>query len=110
MAIKHTTRRAVPITSDPARTSGGDERITFEPRRLLSGITYHLLEDELAMEVDQRSIQSMRIQLEKQGLILTVSRHDWERMTDYDRLHWMMRAGGVNVSHHDGVAKLSLRN
>ena len=29
---------------------------------------------------------------------------------DYDRLHWMLRSGGVNVSHHDGVAKLSARN
>ena len=111
MAIKNTTRRAVPITSTPARTTGGaDERITFEPRRLLTGITFHLLEDELALEVDQRSVQSLRAQLEREHLSVTVSRHDWERMTDYDRLHWMLRAGGVNVSHHDGVAKLTARN
>jgi hypothetical protein len=110
MAIKHTTRRAVQTTSNPARSgSGSDERITFEPTRLLGGISFHLLDDELALEVDQRSVQSLRAQLEREGLIVTVSRHDWERMTDYDRLHWMLRAGGVNVSHHDGVAKLSAR-
>jgi len=111
MAIKHTIRRAAPATSTPARTNGGaEERITFESSRLLSGIVFHLLDDELALEVDQRSIQSMRTRMEREGLSVAVCRRDWQRMTDYDRLHWMLRAGGVNVSHHDGVAKLSPRN
>jgi len=113
MAIKHTMRPlfdSAPASAQGRQPSdGADEQITFDSQRLLTAIVFHLLDDELALEVDEASVAAMRARLDRTKTNATVSRLDWGRMTDFDRLHWLMRSSNVTVSHHDGIAKLKSR-
>ena len=112
MAIKNTTTKRSPESAPAAPTpsGGGDDRITFDAARILCGIAFHLIDDDLTVEVDMASLAVLRTRMERAKIQASVSRIDWQRMTDYDRLHWLMRRGNVSVSHHDGIARLTPRS
>ena len=106
MAIKNTIRRRSENEKAAPRGTKGDDLINFEPQRLLSGIVFHLLDEDLALEIDQPSLASLKSRLEASGVRASISRWTWQHMSDYDRLRWLLKTTAINVIHHDGVAKL----
>jgi hypothetical protein len=104
MATRNPVRRRIPKTSHPTNTT---DVIRFDADRLISGITYHLIDSAIALEVDAPSVKAIASCLHDSGAEATVTRADWTQMDNGERFQWLLLHAGITIEQHDGIAKLS---
>jgi len=104
MATRNPVRRRITKTSHPASTT---DVIHFDADRLVAGITYHLIDSAIALEVDPASVKAISSCLHDSGAQAVVTRADWTQMDNGERFQWLLLHAGITIEQHDGIAKLS---
>jgi hypothetical protein len=64
--------------------------IDLHADQLLAGILFHLIDEQLAVAVDQTSVRSTSDRLANQSARGTIRRRMWEAMTNAQRLTWLL--------------------
>jgi hypothetical protein len=86
----------------------------FTAHRAVLAIAFHLVDQGIATHVCPRSREVMTQRLAPGGdpnrVLLRVASTHWRRMTDRERLQWLLDRTHlrVDVSDRDGVARLAL--
>jgi len=100
---KQTTDRITP-------EEGAAPLLRFEPCRIVSGITFHLLEERKALSVDADSAHLVIEKLEERGQHLSISTDQWARMENMQRLVWLLNQARIDIKMSiTGIATLISR-
>ena len=105
MATRNPVRRRA--TKVVVESSSSEDAIQFDAERIIAGITYHLVDSGIALEVDPGSVKSICNRLRESGAGAGIARDVWAKMEDPERLQWLLFQAGVTIEQHDGVVKLT---
>jgi hypothetical protein len=84
-----------------------EQRMSFTPAMAAAGIAFHLMDENLALVVEQESIQRTQSRLEGEKFCPTIKRELWETMDNRERLDWLMaRSKTVIIMLPDGAVRL----
>jgi hypothetical protein len=75
----------------PAAAGGAMEWVLhFEPETVGRAIVFHMLDEGLALEVEEESVKRTVARLRRRGLRPAIRRSAWELMTNHERLEWLL--------------------
>ena len=77
-----------------APAGAAEPLVRFDAERALRAITFHLLDERLALSVAPDSFGVMLSRLRRRCLSLAVARTRWAVMTNRQRLEWLLSESG----------------
>ena len=92
MARQQAARRPIEVrlTGDTSSSGDAPAMLRFEPELAVRAIAFHLADEGISGEVVADSAQATVIRLRRAGLRPTVARTLWSRMTNPQRLEWLL--------------------
>ena len=105
MATRNPVRRRA--TKIVPESNNSNDAIQFDAGRMIAGITYHLVDSGIALELDPGSLKSICNRLQGNRTEAAIARNDWAAMEDPERLQWLLFHAGVTIEQHDGIVKLT---
>jgi hypothetical protein len=97
----------------PAATASPEpdsQMLFFEPRRIVRGIKFHLLDSRAVSTVNLESCEEVVTRLAERGQRIVVHKDRWAAMNDPDRLQWLLDQSHVTVQiKPDKLAILQVR-
>jgi hypothetical protein len=105
------------VHSGPRDGTGGfssadpEKVLCLDSRQVVQGIRYHILDGNIARAVSNASCAQAEDRLVERHDRLTVSRRCWEKMTDAQRLRWLLEQSHTSFNvDRDGLAELIARS
>jgi hypothetical protein len=90
--------------------SDGSGLLFFTPDRLVAGITFHLLENGIAISLDRNSSGAVLQKLGQRLQNLSISKAHWSSMDNFQRLQWLLNQSGIIVNFNPyGASTLDVR-
>jgi hypothetical protein len=100
-------RQEVTTTNGRAASRSSAERLGFTPGTAVAGIAFHLMDERVALAVEEESLDRARERLTSEKFCPTIKRELWEGMANRERLEWLLtRSKTVTVMLPDGTARL----
>ena len=89
---------------------GPADAVTFGPEAAVRAIVFHLLDEQLAREVEAESVRRTVDRLHRDGVRLTIRRGMWRGMTHPQRLAWLLSESLTTPLRRRGVVALQGRD
>jgi hypothetical protein len=84
--------------------------LTFDAHRIVAGIRFHVLDFGIGLWVDEQSWAAAESILRQRAAEAGIAQSQWSKMTDIQRLNWLLEQGHLVVSlGAGGVAILNCR-
>lgn len=100
-----TTAKKIIELTERAETSCAN--LDFSPARIVSAISFHLVDEGIAKSVEACSLEAAKQDLCNRLKHLTISKDQWELMDNPQRLGWLLKQSRITVrSRLDGTAVL----
>jgi hypothetical protein len=88
-------------------SADSEEKLCLDARQVVQGIRYHILDGHIARAVSNDSYARAEDRLVERPDRLTVLRGRWEKMTDAQRLRWLLEQSHTSFTvGGDGLAEL----
>ena len=78
-------------------TADDHDLLSFEPRKVVLGIEFHLLDSKVASAVSGESREATLDRITRDPGRLTIRRDRWADMNDAQRLHWLLERSHTAV-------------
>lgn len=100
--------RRSPVVKAPLSSSAVSQAVlTFDERRTIAGVVFHLIEEKHADRVSEASIRHTHERLLKKGLHLSIAREHWEAMSNCERLEWLLARSRTHAIYSGRTAILA---